>query len=235
MKKIIALILALVLCAGLLAGCGSTNNTPPVDSNTPSAEQPSGTPHIPPSEEPSTEPSEEPSGEPSPEPSEEPSPEPSEEPSPEPSEEPSPEPSEEPSPEPSEEPSPEPPEEPAERAYGTLTVEDINAGFLTFDQACLVDNIVYIKAGSNVTAETTRTEGSYGYIGPDALVIFSYPVIEGDEIRVKDYTYEDFFAYEIPVFTGCVDDITTFISGFDVPMLPVIITMEDDPLILVIE
>jgi len=211
MKKIIALILALVLCIGLLAGCGSTNDTPPADSNTPSAEQPSSTPHIPPSEEPSTEPSEEPSGEPSPELSEEPSPEPSEE------------------------PSPEPPEEPAERAYGTLTVEDINAGFLTFDQACLVDNIVYIKAGSNVTAETTRTEGSYGYIGPDALVIFSYPVIEGDEIRVKDYTYEDFFAYEIPVFTGCVDDITTFISGFDVPMLPVIITMEDDPLILVIE
>ena len=187
MKKIIALILALVLCIGLLAGCGSTNDTPPADSNTPSAEQPSGTPHIPPSKEPSTEPSVEPSA------------------------------------------------APAERTYGTLTVEDINAGFLTFDRACLEGNIVYIEAGSNVTAETTRTEGSYGYIGPDALVIFSYPVIEGDEIRVKDYTYEDFFAYEIPVFTGCVDDITTFISGFDVPMLPVIITMEDDPLILVIE
>ena len=124
--------------------------------------------------------------------------------------------------------------QPTERTYGTLTVEDVNAGFLTFDQACQVDNIVYVKAGSNVTVETVRSEGEYGYIGPNAMVIFAYSVIEGDGIQVKDYTYEDFVAHEIPVYTGSVDGITEQLSRLGGNMLPVILTMEDY-LILVIE
>ena len=238
MKKLATTLLALILCLGMLAGCGDsqTPDAPVADNDTPvsTPATPEETP-----EEPAPAPSDEPSEEPAPVPSEEPSEEPAPAPSEEPSGEPAPAPSEEPSEEPAPAPSEKPVEEPAPTTapttsslpdiykdlaaklpsgtYGRISFTDVyNNLSYTFEQAYVLKgpwgtHDLVVKPGSSFTVEIISDD----YYSEVPYICADYSWFEDMESNLYIVGLSEEFGAQFgtEITSGCVD--TIFQSIYD--------------------